>query len=52
MEIAKKYYYVTYLGKDDDYTTVWTMASSKQEAIENVKDEYWDVQRVIDCYEG
>ena len=49
MEIAKKYY-VTYLDKDDDCTTVWTTASSKQEAIENVKDEHWDVQRVIDCY--
>lgn len=45
-----KKYYVAYLDKDDDVCTVWTMAESKQEAIENVKDEYWDVQQVIDCY--
>ena len=51
MESSKKYY-VTYLDKEDDYSTVWTMASSEQEAIENVKDEYWDVKRVIDCYQA
>ena len=45
-----KKYYVSYLDKDDDVCTVWTMAESEQEAIEKVKDEYWDVQRVIDCY--
>lgn len=47
-----KKYYVSYLDKGDDYSTVWTMASSKQEAIENVKDEYWDVKQVVDCYEA
>ena len=41
-----KKYYVSYYDKNDDLTTVWTMAASEQEAIENVKDEYWDVVRI------
>lgn len=48
MESMKKYY-VTYLDKEDDCITVWTMASSKQEAIEKVKGEHWE--GVVDCYE-
>lgn len=47
-----KKYYVAYLDKDGDVDTVWTFAESEQEAIENIKDEYWDVERVVDCYES
>ena len=42
-------YYVTYTSStDNDCCTVWTEASSKREAIENVKDEYWDVKEIIE----
>ena len=46
-----KKYYVSYLDQDGDVSTVWTTAESEQEAIENIKDEYWDVQLIIDCFQ-
>ena len=45
-------YYVTYRSSTDhDCCTVWTNARSKQEAIEDVKSEYWDVESIIDVIE-
>ena len=42
-------YYVTYTSSTDhDCCTVWTEANSKQEAISNVKSEYWDVEEIIE----
>ena len=45
-----KKYYVSYLDEDDDVRTVWTIAESERDTIENVKDEYRDVVLVIDCF--
>ena len=45
MKSLKKYY-VSYVDENDDASTVWTMAGSEQEAVKNVKDEYWDVVRI------
>jgi len=42
-----KKYYVTYEDKSGDTTNVWTMASSKEDAISNIQREYWDVKRII-----
>ena len=43
-----KTYYVTYISKTDgDCCTVWTEAMSKQDAIDNIKCEYWDVKEII-----
>ena len=45
-------YYVTYRSSTDyDCCIVWTNARSKQEAIEDVKNEYWDVESIIDVIE-
>lgn len=42
-------FYVTYTSsQDNDCCTVWTEASSKQEAIDYVKSEYWDVKEIIE----
>ena len=42
-------YYVTYQSSTDhDCCTVWTEASSKQDAIDYVKGEYWDVEQILD----
>ncbi len=44
-------YYVTYTSSiDHDCCTVWTEANSKQEAIDDVRSEYWDIEEIIDCY--
>lgn len=41
-------YKVTYeSSQDHDCCSVWTEARNKQEAIENVKSEYWDVEEII-----
>ena len=41
-------YYVTYISStDNDCCTVWTEASSKEAAIDDVKNEYWDVKEII-----
>jgi len=36
---------------DHDCCSVWTYANSREEAIDNVKSEYWDIERIIECYE-
>lgn len=42
-------YYVDYISSsDDDICHVWTEASSKEDAIRNVKDEYWDIKEIVD----
>lgn len=44
-------YYITYISNSDhDCCTVWTNASSKQEAIDYVKSEHWDVEEIVDVY--
>mgnify|MGYP003319980528 CR=1 FL=1 len=40
---------VTYRDEDGDITNVWCTAPSKSDAIEYVKDEYWDIEDIIDC---
>lgn len=50
---SMKKYHVTYRSStDNDCCTVWTIASSKQAAIEDVKNEYWDVESIIDVVEA
>lgn len=41
-------YKVTYiLSQDDDCCSVWSDAKTKQEAIDEVNSEYWDVKEII-----
>lgn len=43
-------FYVTYISSSDhDSCTVWTEANSKEEAINNIKNEYWDIERIVSC---
>lgn len=39
---------VYYRDKDDDLQKCWTEASSKEEAMADVKSEYWDCVRIVD----
>ena len=44
-----KTYYITYISStDNDCCTVWTNARSKEEAIDYVKGEYWDIKEIIE----
>lgn len=46
-----KTYYITYRSSSDhDCTTVWTKASSEEDAIDYVKSEYWDIEEILDVY--
>ncbi|MBP5152747.1 MAG: hypothetical protein ILP13_07540 [Lachnospiraceae bacterium] len=48
-----KKYYITYKSSmDHDCCTVWTEARSKEEAIQDVKSEYWDIEEIIKVREG
>lgn len=47
-----KKYKVTYTSTTDhDCCSVWCYANSREEAIENTRDEYWDVEDIIECSE-
>lgn len=47
-----KRYIVYYHDNSGDLSHVWTEASSKEEAIQNVKSEYWDCKEIVDVYVG
>jgi hypothetical protein len=34
-------------GDEDDTTSVWVYGRNQDEAIENAKDEYWDIEEII-----
>lgn len=40
-------YYIDYTAKDGDLCHIWTMADSKQDAIDYLMSEYWNVGEVI-----
>lgn len=40
---------VTYRDEEGDITNVWCEAPTKSDAIDYVKDEYWDIERIIEC---
>lgn len=40
-------YYIDYIDNDGDHCQVWIDASSKDDAISQVKREYWDIQEII-----
>lgn len=43
-----KTYYITYISAaDGESCTVWTEANSKEEAIDNIMSEYWDVDEIV-----
>lgn len=42
-------WYVRY-DDGDDVSTVWVMATSKEDAIEKAKHDHWDIKEVISCY--
>lgn len=45
-----KKYKVTYISKtDNDCCSVWCYANSKRDAIEETKQEYWDVKEIIEA---
>lgn len=45
--MEQKKWQVSYLDKYDDLTNVWVYADSKEDAIREVKHEYWDVERTL-----
>lgn len=46
-------YYITYTSSSDhDCCSVWTEADSKEEAIRNVRSEYWDIEEIIEVRKG
>ena len=45
-------YKVTYISSsDDDCCSVHISASSPENAMDKVLEEFWDVKEIIDCYE-
>lgn len=42
-----KRYKVCYNTTDGDYSKCWVEASSREDAIRQVYDEYWDVKDII-----
>lgn len=40
---------IYYKPKGDDLASVWVSADSREEAIQKVKREYWDVEEIISC---
>ena len=46
-----KKWIICYAYKSGDTSKVWTSAETKQEAISDVKSEYWDIDEIIYCHE-
>ena len=42
-----KKWIICYEDKQGDVSKVWTIADTKQEAIDDVKHEYWDIENII-----
>ena len=42
-----KKWIVCYADKSGDTSKVWTEAETKQDAIADVKSEYWDIDKII-----
>ena len=38
---------VCYADKSGDTSKVWTEAETQQEAIDDIKSEYWDIDEII-----
>lgn len=46
-----KTYIIDYISSTDgDVCHVWTNASSKEEAIDYVRSEYWDIEEIVNVY--
>lgn len=43
---------IKYTDKYDDLSSVWVEASSREDAINQVKREYWDVADIVDAYKA
>ena len=43
-------YIVKYTDKSGDLSTVWVAADSKDDAKNQVRSEYWDVQDIVMAY--
>lgn len=42
---------VCYSDKYGDTSRVWTEANDENEAIDNIYEEYWDINEIIYCHE-
>lgn len=42
-----KKYIIKYIDNDGDCCSVWTTANSKEEAIREIKSEYWDIKEIV-----
>lgn len=47
----KKYHVIYESSIDHDCCTVWTEANSKEDAINDVMFDYWDVDSIIEVQE-
>lgn len=45
-------YYVKYIDKSGDLSTVWVNASSNNDAVSAAKMEYHDIVNIVDCYKA
>lgn len=45
-----KRWYIDYNDKSGDLCHIWVEASSKEEAIETARHEWWDIDEIIQVY--
>ena len=43
-----KTYYIDYYDKSGDLCHVWVKAMNKQDAIEEARSEWWDIDEIIE----
>ena len=46
-----KKWIICYADKHGDTSKVWTSAETKEDAIDYVESEYWDIDEIIYCHE-
>lgn len=45
-------YYIDYNDKSGDLCHIWVEADNKEEAIQQAKSEYWDIDEIIQVRKG
>ena len=45
-----KRYYIDYYTKEGDYCHIWVYARSKEDAEEEARHEWWDIDEIVEIY--
>lgn len=51
MEMIMKRWMIRYKDTDGGVSSCWVSAETREDAIEEARDEYWDIDEIESCFE-